>query len=301
MADYYDILKLKKSASDSDIRQAFRKLAREHHPDLNPGDEKAESNFKKINEAYEVLSKPADRRKYDRYGDDWKNADRIEAQRRQYAGSPFDPFSTGGSRRRATRTADDFVNLEDLIGNVGGNTFGGYRGSGSRAVSTETAVTVSLEDAFKGTTFTATLTVHGSERKFEVNIPRGVTNGSVVRISPDKGTNLRFNVTVEPHKSFKRSANDLQADVEVPFEDAILGGEAQVTTIEGKVVWVKIPPESQTGQRIRLRGQGMPVLGSTDERGDLFVTVKPTLPNDLTEEELELIREYKELRATDAE
>jgi curved DNA-binding protein len=298
MADYYDILKLKKNASDSDIRQAFRKLARQHHPDLNPGDAQAESKFKRINEAYEVLSKPADRQKYDRHGDNWKNADRIEAQRRQYAGSPFDHFPTGGTRRRATRTADDFVNLEDLMG---GNPFGGYRGSSSRAVSTETAVTVSLEDAFKGTTFTATLTVRGSERKFEVNIPRGVITGSVVRISPDKGTNLRFNVTVEPHKTFKRSDNDLQADVEIPFEDAILGGEVQVTTIEGKVVWVKIPPESQTGQRIRLRGQGMPLLGSDDTRGDMFVTVRPTMPIDLTEEELELIREYKELRATDTE
>jgi DnaJ-class molecular chaperone len=123
----------------------------------------------------------------------------------------------------------------------------------------------------------------------------------VVRITPDSGTHLRFNVTVDPHATFKRSGDNLLADVEIPFEDAILGGEAEVTTIERKQVWVKIPSESQNGQRIRLRGQGMPKLDSPDERGDLFVTVRPTLPKDLSEEEIDLIREFKELRATEAE
>ena len=300
MADYYDVLNLKRNASDTDIRQAFRKLARQHHPDLNPGDDEAETKFKRINEAYEVLSKPDDRRKYDRYGDNWKQADRIEEQRQQQGGSPFDFFSSGRNRRRASRTDDEFINLEDLIGNMGGSPFGGYRGSGSRSVRTETSITVSLEDAFRGTTFTATLNVRGRERRFEVNIPRGVDTGSVVRISPDSDTHLRFNVTVEPHNTLKRTGNDLQTDVEVPFEDAILGGEVQVTTIEEKRVWVKIPPESQAGQRIRLRGQGMPKLGSPQERGDLYVTVRPSLPQDLSDEETALIREYKELRATDA-
>lgn len=301
MADYYDALRIKKNASDADIRQAFRKLARQYHPDLNPGDKAAESKFKRINEAYEVLSKPDSRKKYDRHGDNWKHADRIEEQQRQYGGSPFDVFSSGRSRRRATRTADPYANLEDLIGNIGGSPFAGHRGSSARSVSTETSVSVSLEDAFKGTSVTATLSVRGRERKFEVNIPRGVDTGSVVRITPDSGTHLRFNVTVDPHATFKRNGDNLLADVEIPFEDAILGGEAEVTTIEGRQVWVKIPSESQNGQRIRLRGQGMPKLDSPDERGDLFVTMRPTLPKDLSEEEIDLIREFKELRTTDAE
>lgn len=300
MADYYRILNLKRDASDNDIRQAFRKLARQYHPDLNPGDEDAETKFKRINEAYEVLSKPDDRRKYDRYGDNWRQADRIEEQRQHYGGSPFDVSSSGRSRRRASQTDDAYINLEDLIGNLGDSSFGGYRGSVSRTVRTETSVTVSLEDAFRGSTFTATLAVKGRERRFEVNIPRGVDTGSVVQISPDSDTHLRFIVTVEPHNTFKRTGDDLQTDVEVPFEDAILGGEVQVNTIDEKRVWVTIPPESQTGQRIRLRGQGMPRLGSPQERGDLYVTVRPSLPKNLSEKEAALIREYRELRVTDA-
>tara|TARA_B100001013_G_C24546565_1_gene416882 strand:+ start:86 stop:466 length:381 start_codon:yes stop_codon:yes gene_type:complete len=123
----------------------------------------------------------------------------------------------------------------------------------------------------------------------------------VVRISPDSGTRLRFNLTIEPHETFKRTGNDLQTDVDIPFEDAILGGEAEITTIEGKQVWVKIPAESQNGQRIRFRGQGMPKLNNPEDRGDLYVTVRPSLPTNLNEDELAVIREYKEMRATDAE
>jgi curved DNA-binding protein len=247
-----------------------------------------------------VLSKPDSRRKYDRYGDNWKNADRIEEQRKQYGGSPFGTF-TSGRGRRTSQASDPFANLEDLVGNIGGSSFGGFRGSGSRSVSTETAVAVSLEDAFNGTSVTATLNVRGRERRFEVNIPPGVDTGSVVRISPDSGTRLRFNLTIEPHETFKRTGNDLQTDVDIPFEDAILGGEAEITTIEGKQVWVKIPAESQNGQRIRFRGQGMPKLNNPEDRGDLYVTVRPSLPTNLNEDELAVIREYKEMRATDAE
>ena len=300
MADYYNTLKIKKNATDAEIRQAFRKLARQYHPDLNPGDDDAETRFKSINEAYEVLSKPDSRRKYDRYGDNWKNADRIEEQRKRYGGSPFGTF-TSGRGRRTSQASDPFANLEDLVGNIGGSSFGGFRGSGSRSISTETAVAVSLEDAFNGTSVTATLNVRGRERRFEVNIPPGVDTGSVVRISPDSGTRLRFNLTIEPHETFKRTGNDLQTDVDIPFEDAILGGEAEITTIEGKQVWVKIPAESQNGQRIRFRGQGMPKLNNPEDRGDLYVTVRPSLPINLNEDELAVIREYKEMRATDAE
>ena len=300
MADYYNTLKIKKNATDAEIRQAFRKLARQYHPDLNPGNDDAETRFKSINEAYEVLSKPDSRRKYDRYGDNWKNADRIEEQRKRYGGSPFGTF-TSGRGRRTSQASDPFANLEDLVGNIGGSSFGGFRGSGSRSISTETAVAVSLEDAFNGTSVTATLNVRGRERRFEVNIPPGVDTGSVVRISPDSGTRLRFNLTIEPHETFKRTGNDLQTDVDIPFEDAILGGEAEITTIEGKQVWVKIPAESQNGQRIRFRGQGMPKLNNPEDRGDLYVTVRPSLPTNLNEDELAVIREYKEMRATDAE
>lgn len=296
MADYYATLNLTRNASDKDIRQAFRRLARQHHPDLNPGDSVAEEKFKGINEAYEVLSDPESRKKYDRYGDNWKHADRIEEQRQRYGGSPFDRFTTGGSRPRGSQAGDPFFNIEDLFGG-GGSPFDRFRGTGSRPVRSETSVTVSLEEAFTGSKFTATLNVRGVERRFEVDIPRGVDTGSVVRISPDSGTHLRFNVTVEPHRTFKRAGDDLHTDVDVPFEDAILGGEAEVSTIDGRRVRVKIPSECQSGARIRLRSQGMPKLGSPEERGDLYVVVRPSLPHGLSEDEAALIREFKAMRS----
>lgn len=292
MANYYDILGVPKSASDKDIKQAFRKLARKHHPDLNPGDEEAEARFKSVNEAYEVLSDKEKRQKYDRYGDRWKHADQFEAQFGHGSGAPFSWTSRRGGLLDDL-DFDLFGGLGDLIG--GGRGGPGRRG-GSAQTRLETPVDVTLEEAFSGAKRHVTVSEGGRERRIEVTIPRGVDTGSVVRYPIDQGRELFLNVTVSPHSRFQRKGSDLHVEAEVSFEDAILGGEAEVQTLTGKVR-LKVPPESQNGQKIRLAGQGMPKLGAAETRGDLYVTLRPTLPKNLNPEERELLKKLKDLRS----
>ena len=289
MADYYSVLGVDKGAEQKDIRQAFRRLARKYHPDLNQDDADAEARFKEVNEAHEVLSDPDSRRKYDAHGDQWKHADEIEAQRRA-ARNAYD-FMGGGYRRAHSSEGDVFAGLGDILGDVGDS-----RGGRSGAVRSETSVTVSLEEAYAGTTVNANYTVRGRNRRFEVDIPPGVDNGSTVRVTPERGTEMLFRVSVSPNGSFRREGTDLYTDADVPFEQCILGGETQVRTLDGRTIWVTIPTNSQNGQNIRLRGQGMPRLGSPDVKGDLYVTVRPQMPESLTDEQRELIAKLQELR-----
>ena len=292
MADYYSVLGVERGAEQKDIRQAFRGLARKYHPDLNKDDSDAEARFKEINEAYEVLSDPDSRQKYDAHGDQWKHADEIEAQRRA-ARSAYD-FMGGAHRGSASREGDLFAGFEDILGDVGR-----FRGSqhGAGTVRSETSVTVSLEEAYSGMTVTANYTAHGRNRRFEVVIPPGVDNGSTVRVAPERGTEMLFRVSVSPSGKFRREGTILYTDVDVPFEQCILGGETQVRTLDGRTIWVKIPANSQSGQNIRLRGQGMPKLGASDNKGDLYVTVRPQMPRSLTDEQRELIVKLQELRS----
>lgn len=294
MADYYKLLGVSKSADDKEIRQAFRKLARKHHPDLNPGDKDAEKKFKEINEAYEVLSNAENRGKYDRYGDQWRNADRLKAQRGYGNGSQYG--QAGGFE----------FNVDDLLGDLGNifGTSGGRRRTRVESLTKnrfESPITVTLEDAFSGSKFNITIPPRGNvrERKIEVTVPAGVDSGSVVHISPDADTELYLNVTVSPHPRFERQNNDLFVDVQVPFEDAILGSEIDFQTLSGKKLRIKIPPESQNGQRIRLTAQGMPRLGSPDVKGNLYVVVRPTLPKGLTDEQKALIQQFRDLSSSD--
>lgn len=293
MSDYYRMLGVAKTVGDKEIRQAYRKLARKYHPDLNPGDKKAESMFKRINEAYEVLSDPDSRKKYDTYGDQWKRADQIKAQYGDVGGSPHSWTYRGGRQGRRAGS-DPFSGLEDLLTKFGG--FGESRGRPAAPRRIEAAVEVTLEEAYSGAARKVTISSSGGDRRIEVSIPPGVDTGSVVRISPGGGQELLLNMTVAAHKRFIRKGADLYTDVTVSLEDAILGGEVEVRTLKGKVS-VKVPPESQNGQRIRLAGKGMPRLGSTDTRGDLYVVIRPRMPRDLTREQRELIRSFKALRA----
>lgn len=286
MDNYYDILGISKSASDKEIRQTFRRLARKYHPDLNAGDRKAEENFKRINEAYEVLSDPETRKKYDRYGDKWKYADQIKSQSEADGGAPFSWTSRGGGQQ------DPFAGLEDLLG--GFVDLSGRRGRRAAATRMESTIEVTLEEAFSGTKRMATITSPHGQRRIEVSIPPGVDNGSVVRVAPGEGKELVLNITVAPHKRFNREGNDLYTDVDVPLEDVVLGGEVDVQTLKKKVR-LKVPEESQNGQRIRLAGQGMPGLGSTNTRGDLYVIIHPRMPRNMTDEERELFRKLKTL------
>ncbi len=296
MATYYEILGVPKNANEKDVRQAYRSLARKHHPDLNPGDKEAEEHFKKINEAYEVLSDAENRKKYDQYGDQWRHADQFEA-RSQYR----QPGSGSNSRTYSTGGFDDldynvFGGFDDLFGGLGGS-YGQRRGARTAARRrTNVSVTVTLEEAYVGTKRNVMVPDGIQQRRIEVSIPPGVDNGSVVHVTPDKGNEVYITVSVSPHASFQRKGNNLDIEVEVPFEDAVLGGEVDVQTLKSKVR-LKIPPESQNGQKIRLAGQGMPKLGATDTKGDLYVIVRPELPKDLTDEERELFQKLKELRS----
>ena len=286
MESYYDIVGVPKSATDKEIRQAYRKLARKYHPDLNPGDKEAEDRFKRINEAHAVLSDPESRKKYDRYGENWKNADRIEEQYGSAAsGGPFDAASQGGY--------DDMFQ-SDIFGGLG-DLFGRRRRSTTTRI--EGDVEVGLEEAYSGTKRQVTITAaDGSNRRIEVTIPPGVDTGSVVRISPDKGQQLLLKVTVTPNKRFTRNGDDLITEVKVPLEDSILGGEVDVKTLKGKVR-LKVPPESQNGQRIRLAGQGMPRRNSKGGNGNLYVAIRPVMPKNLTDDERDLVAKLKELRS----
>lgn len=294
--DYYEILGVKRDASDKDIRQAFRKLARKYHPDLNPSDKTAEARFKEIAEAYDVLSDPESRKKYDRFGPGWQQMSDM-----------------GTARGGGTRVHTGPIDLDEIFGGGGGPDFGSIFGNifnragraspadfmGSAVI--EQPITASLEEAYSGTTRLINVaTPDGTNRRLEVRIPAGVTDGSRIHVSPDTGPrgardDIYLIVTVQPHPTFARDGDDLTVKVHVPLHVAVLGGEVQVPTPKGTKLALRIPEETQNGKRIRLRGQGMPRLGGGGS-GDLFAEVSIVLPTRLNDEERELFRRLRELR-----
>ena len=282
MADYYEVLGVPRTADDKGIRQAFRRLARKYHPDLNPGDEDAERKFKEINEAHQVLSDPEARKKYDAYGSRWKHADEFEAR---------GPFTHGGGGA-TDFGADVFSGFEDILGRSRSRR-AGWTPTASRL---ETPVTVSLEDAFHGSVHNVTLTSSTGQRRVEVTVPPGVDTGSNVRFALDRDTEILLKVTVAPHERFERKGADLYMEAQVPFEDVVLGGETRVDSLTGGL-HVMVPAGTQNGQRIRLGRQGMPKLKTPKERGDLYVTVRPVLPKELSDDERRLVEEFRRLRS----
>ncbi|MCH8296877.1 MAG: J domain-containing protein [Chloroflexi bacterium] len=285
MADYYDALGVPRGASEKDIRAAFRRLARKHHPDVNDSDPASEEKFKEINEAYTVLSDADSRRKYDRYGDDWKHADQFEQAGR---GGGFSFSNMGGRRGGRSSIFDQF--------------FGGRGGYEVRPPPAEFRVEITLEEAFNGA---ARRLQMQDGRRLEVKIPPGVDNGSRVHISADlaQGGDFYLLVSVKDHPRFRRQGKDLFVDVEAHLDDAVLGGELTVPTLTGRLA-LTIPQGTQNGRRFRLAGQGMPALNNSannprsdvDHRGDLFATVKVKLPSEFTEEELDLFKKFRAKR-----
>ena len=296
MPNYYDVLGVPRDASEKDVRQAYRKLARQHHPDVNRGDKASEDKFKRINEAHSVLSDPEKRSKCDKYGDNWANWEQIEeAQARGRRERTF-RWSTVDGDNQAEGQFFDFGSgqgspFEHLIGRSGR----GVR----RRPSTEQPLEVTLEEAFNGATRLLELQ---DGRRLEVKIPPGVDNGSRVRVAAGEGEEgaIYLVISVRPHPRFQRKGRDLYTEVEVPLLDAILGGETTVPTLRGSVA-LSIPPETHNGQRFRLGGQGMPALdkngNKTGQRGELYATAKVKLPTGLTPEQRDLFRQLKESRA----
>ena len=239
-----------------------------------------------------MLSNEDSRKKYDRYGDLWRQADSIEAQRSQ--GGPRSYTWTSGAGSPGGAGAD--FDFGDIFGGIG-DVFGGGRARPRSRQRANAAVTVSLEEAFAGTKRRVFAPDGGGSRRIEVSIPPGVDNGSVVRISLGSGAELYLNVTVSPHSRFRRKGSDLEVDAPVPLADCTLGGEIDVRTLGGRLR-LKIPPESQNGQRIRLAGQGMPRLGEPANRGDLYAIVRPQMPSNVSAEERELFERLRELQAS---
>jgi len=321
--DYYAILGVKRNASEREIKQAYRQLARKYHPDVNPGDKSAEAKFKQINEAYELLSDKEKRKKYDQFGDQWQYADQFTR-----AGWQQTPFRGFGKSSGGTSFHFGEVFIDDLFDEMlrGTRTYT-RRAQPRRGRDIESPVEVTLEEAYHGTRRTLSLQVeepcsscHGSGqiqnmpcstcqgagivariKRLEVKIPPGVNNRSRVRI-PGKGQpgydgangDLYLVISVKPHRLFERKGDDLYVEVAVPLTMAILGGEVQVPTLKGKLA-LKIPPETKNGRVFRLAGQGMPHLGNSS-RGSMLAKVNVVLPTKLSPQEKELFRQLSELR-----
>jgi curved DNA-binding protein len=298
MANYYQILGVDSKASDADIRKAYRKLARKYHPDVNPGDKAAEARFKQINEAYEVLSDPDKRRKYDQYGDNWKHADQMGQAGYQYSrpgGQGFSYTWTTGAQGDS-RSSPGGINFGDIFEEF----FGKRSRTAPAPKPIEVPVEISLEEAAQGTARHIQVPADGSNRqqRLEVKIPPGVDTGSRVRIPSGDGRrqDIYLLITVLPHPRFQREGQDLRTEIEVPLLDAVLGSEVTVPTLTGKVA-LKIPPETQNGQVFRLAGRGMPRLNNPSSRGDLLARVKVVLPKNLSPEERQLFQRLNELRS----
>ena len=304
-ADYYSVLGVPRAAADKDIRDAFRKLARQYHPDVNPGNPEAEERFKQISAAHEVLSDPETRAAYDKYGDNWRNADQIEEQLRRRGAGGFGGGFGGGP-------GGGFQRVEfDLGGGGMGGLFDGLFGRSSgppartRGEDIERPVRVSLEEAYHGASRTIELREGAGEpRRIEVDIPAGIADGARVRVrgkgGPGRGGaapgDLFLRVSVSRHPRFERRDDDLHVELDVPVADAALGGEAEVPTLKGRSLALRIPAETQGGRVFRLAGQGMPRAGGG--HGDLLARVRLRLPEPLDDGQRAL---FEQLRASEGE
>ncbi len=294
--NYYETLGVAKNATEKDIRSAYRRLARKHHPDVNHGDSSAEAKFKEINEAYQVLSDADSRKKYDRFGENWRHADQMHGGGQGSGASPFTFFTNARTRRSGgspgfsaftdTDGLGDFSNLFDGFADA---RWGARRQAAPRRL--DVPVTVTLEEAFAGST--RTVQDPGGKR-LEVRIPAGVESGARIHVDPKRDGVGEFYlvVNVAPHAVFERAGDDVRFTARVPLLDAVLGGETQASTLEGKSVAVRIPPGTQNGRVIRLRGKGMPKRGGG--HGDMLVTVMAVLPVELTEEQRELFERLRD-------
>lgn len=325
--DYYKVLGVPRSASEKEIKQTYRKLARQYHPDVNPNDKNAESRFREINEAYTVLSDPEKRKRYDELGMNW---DKVQQGGWQPPGGFSYSYSTrGGSRTQAGG------GLEEILGGLGGfsdffkSFFGGESSWHSEPYESRISeedekqsyeIPITLEEAYQGAAKTFLLHLPETckrcggrgiirrsicpdcqgqgkilrEKRIEVRIPKGIQEGQVLRLSPD-GQKIYLTVKFLPHPTFKASPNgDLSCEVSVPFLTCVLGGEIEITSLQGKTV-MKIPQGTQNGSVLRLKGLGL--SGTNGKTADLFVTLKAVLPTSLSPEEKRIFEELKQFNA----
>ncbi len=301
-SDHYSVLGIPRTAKADDIKKAYRKLARKHHPDLNPNSADAKKKFQEINEANEVLSDPVHRKKYDAYGEQWKHAAQYDQAGKEQGSRPSDgggfsgdPFGSGAS------------NEEELFGSF----FGGGRGRQVkfRGQDYQTELHLDTDAAYR--THKQTLTVNtgsgagASSKQIRITIPAGVENEQSIRVGGQGGAgvnggpsgDLYITFMVAPHPRFKRVGKDLFFTQDLDLPTAMLGGEITVETMNGKVK-LKVAPETQNGTKVKLKGKGFPVYKQEGQFGDLFVTYNVKLPTGLSEREHELFRELAAIRNT---
>jgi len=287
--DYYKILGINKTATPNEIKAAYRKLARKHHPDLHPNDINAKKNFQQINEANEVLSDPEKRRKYDQYGKDWKHADEFENAKQYQEQSS----NRRGQSYSGAQSQGDFSDFFESM--FGGATHGGrtrqvkYRGEDYNA-----ELHLNLTEAYK--THKQTLTVNG--KNIRITIPAGIENGQTIKISGHGGPginggpdgDLYITFSVANHPKIKRLGDNLYTTADLDLYTAVLGGEITIETLDGKVK-LKVKPETQNGSKIKLKGKGFPVYKNEGQFGDLYVTYAIKIPTNLTDKQKALFTE----------
>lgn len=305
--DYYKILGVDKNASAEDIKKAYRKLARKLHPDLNPNDKEAHRKFQELNEANEVLSDPDKRAKYDKYGENWKQGEEYEKAQQQWNNQQqWGQQQWGGSGGRTFYTEGDFsdADFSDFFHSMFGGGFSHrstksgsrqrFKGSDYRA-----ELHLTLRQAFH--THQQTLTING--KNVRITIPAGVANGQKIKLAgygePGMGDgpagDLYITFIIEEDKVFKRLGDDLYTEVSVDLYTAVLGGDVMINTLDGQVK-MSIKQGTQPGTKLRLKGKGFPVYKKEGSFGDLYVTLKVELPENLSEREKELFTQLSNIR-----
>jgi curved DNA-binding protein len=294
--DYYKVLGIEKKATPQEIKNAYRKLARKFHPDLNPNDKDAKTNFQQINEANEVLSDPEKRKKYDQYGKDWQHADEFK-NAGQYQKRP-----SNAGRQNYTRTGDD-REFSDFFESM----FGGFKETNRgrqikyRGEDYHAELQLNLKDAYE--THRQMLSVNG--KNIRITIPAGIENGQIIKIAGHGGPgvnggpdgDLYITFTIANHPVFKRLGNDLYTTADLDLYTAILGGEITLDTLNGKVK-LKVEPETQNGRKIKLKNKGFPRYKSKGEFGDLYVTYTVKIPTNLTDKEKDLFKALAQSRSS---
>lgn len=295
--DYYKILGVIKGASQSDIKKAYRKLARKYHPDVNPNDSEAERKFKQINEANEVLGNAENRKKYDAYGKDWQHAEEIEKARK--AQQQQRGYQTQYSGDFEEHDFSDF--FESMFGGRSSADFSGGRQVKFRGQDFNAELKLKLNDVYH--THKRTLTING--KNIRITIPAGIENGQTIKIKGHGGPgrnggpkgDLFITFSIENNSGFKRDGDNLYKTLDLDLYTALLGGEITVDTFDGKAK-LKVKPETQNGTKVKLKSKGFPVYKKEGHFGDLFITYYVKTPTNLTTKEKELFKELATLKAT---
>ena len=305
--DYYKVLGVDKSATQDDIKKAFRKLARKYHPDLNPNDPSAKEKFQEINEANEVLSDPEKRKKYDEYGENWKHAEEFEKQRQQYGQAGFNPggdgsywYSSDGAQGfggQGFENGGDFSDFFESLFGHRSNARGGGRSREFRGQDYNAELKLSLREAAE--THKQIINVNG--KNVRITVPAGIADGQTIKLKgygapgvnggPNGDLYIKF--VIEDDSTFKRMGNDLYIKANIDLYTAVLGGETTINTLNG-MVKLKVKPGTQNDSKVRLKGKGFPIYKQEGSFGDLIVTFNVLVPVDLTQKQKDLFKEIQE-------